>query len=186
VSRRADPELEDRILRAARKLWKKGGERSLSMRKVAREARTTTPTVYSRFKTKQELMEALLHRIQSDLSEVIQSCKSPEQAGQRCLDFALNHPHEYELLYADWFGRTPASGTRANIQLLKRKLADFLGGEPEDYNRLVLAEWALLHGAVMLIITKTVKSEVAAELRDAFHDAMLALIRSATEARAAM
>jgi AcrR family transcriptional regulator len=181
VSRRADPELEDKILRAAHKLWKKGGEKGLSMRKVAKEARTTTPTVYSRFKTKQEILGALLRRIQQDLKAVIDSCENPEQAGQRLLDFALNHPHEYELLYADWFGRSPASGTRVNIELMKFKLAQWLGGDPEDYNRLVLAEWALLHGAVMLIITKTVKAEVAAELRVAFHDAMLALVRSGSE-----
>ena len=180
MSRRADPELEDRILQAARKLWKKGGEKGLSMRKVAREARTTTPTVYSRFRTKQEILSALLRRIQQDWAVVIESCTNPEEAGQRCLDFALSHPHEYELLYADWFGRaTPASESRANVELMKSKLAQWLGGQPADYNRLVLAEWALLHGAVMLIITKSVKAEVAAQLRDAFHEVMLALVRSA-------
>lgn len=184
MSRRADPELEERILRAARKLWKKGGEKGLSMRKVAKEARTTTPTVYSRFKTKRDILGALLRRIQEDWKVVIESCNDPEEAGQRCLDFALNHPHEYELLYADWFGRSPASGTRANIELMKFKLAQWLGGHPEDYNRLVLAEWALLHGAVMLLITKSVKAEVAAEMHIAFHDAMLALVRSATVASA--
>lgn len=179
VSRQADPELEDRILRAARKLWKKGGEKGLSMRKVAREARTTTPTVYSRFQNKQEILSALLRRIQQDWAVVIESCTNPEEAGQRCLDFALNHPHEYELLYSDWFGRaTPATESRANIELMKSKLAEWLGGQPEDYTRLVLAEWALLHGAVMLLITRSVKAEVAAQLRDAFHEAMLALVRS--------
>jgi AcrR family transcriptional regulator len=185
VSRTADPELEDRILRAAHKLWKKGGEKGLSMRKVAKEARTTTPTVYSRFKTKQEILGALLRRTQQEWKVVIESCENPEQAGQRLLDFALNHPHEYELLYADWFGRSPASGSRANIELMKFKLAEWLGGRPEDYNRLVLAEWALLHGAVMLLITKSVKAEVASELRNAFHDAMLALVRSANVVAAA-
>ena len=50
MPRPPDPDLEERILKAARKLWKKGGENALTMRAVAKAAGTkNTPAVYRRF-----------------------------------------------------------------------------------------------------------------------------------------
>src|SRR5436309_2943122 len=49
MARHSDPELEDRILQAARKLWHDGGEEALSMRAVAKAAGTNTPAVYMRW-----------------------------------------------------------------------------------------------------------------------------------------
>ena len=51
MPRHPDPDLEDRILSAAQRLWTRGGEKSLTMRAVARAARTNTPAVYRRFET---------------------------------------------------------------------------------------------------------------------------------------
>ena len=59
MPRHADPALEQRILNAARKLWKRGGEHALTMRAVAKEARTTTPTVYERFRNRRQILQTL-------------------------------------------------------------------------------------------------------------------------------
>jgi len=43
----ADQLLEERILKAAQRLWRTRGEHGLTLRAVAREAGSTTPTVYN-------------------------------------------------------------------------------------------------------------------------------------------
>src|SRR2546429_426225 len=43
MPRHPDPDLEERILKAAHTLWKRGGERALTMRAVALAAHTNTP-----------------------------------------------------------------------------------------------------------------------------------------------
>ena len=73
MPREADPQLEERILEAARKLWHKGGEKILTMRAVARAAGTTTPTLYERFKDKREILHALSREAQYSLFAALQS-----------------------------------------------------------------------------------------------------------------
>ncbi len=55
MPRRPDPDLEGKILDAAQKLWKKGGEKALTMRTVARAAGTNTPAVYRRFRDRDDI-----------------------------------------------------------------------------------------------------------------------------------
>jgi AcrR family transcriptional regulator len=50
MPRKPDPDVEVRILDAADKLLHRGGEKAISMRKVAKLARTNTPAVYRRFR----------------------------------------------------------------------------------------------------------------------------------------
>ncbi len=56
---KADKQLQERILKAAQRLWKTRGEHGLTLRAVAREAGTTTPTVYKRFRSKQAIQIAI-------------------------------------------------------------------------------------------------------------------------------
>src|SRR5580704_7186426 len=55
LPRRLAPELEGKILDAAQKLWKKGGEKALTMRAVAKAAGTNTPSVYRRFRDRNDI-----------------------------------------------------------------------------------------------------------------------------------
>src|ERR1700685_4784311 len=64
MPRTADARLEGRVLDAAYQLWSRGGERALTMRAVARTARTTTPTLYQRFRDKRDILELLRKRAQ--------------------------------------------------------------------------------------------------------------------------
>ncbi|MGA9307559.1 MAG: helix-turn-helix domain-containing protein, partial [Candidatus Sulfotelmatobacter sp.] len=68
MPRRADPDLEDKILDAAQKLWKKGGEKALTMRTVARAAGTNTPSVYRRFRDRDDILRGLLQRIRWEIA----------------------------------------------------------------------------------------------------------------------
>ena len=59
MPRTADPELPHRILKAADALWQSGGEEAVTIRGVAAEAATTTPTVYSYYADREALLTAL-------------------------------------------------------------------------------------------------------------------------------
>src|SRR6266851_10440797 len=97
MPRHIDPEVEERILQAARRLWHKGGESALNMRAVAKAAGTNTPAVYRRFRNREDILRALLRRIQQDVVDALKPCSCPEEACQRYLEFAESHAHEYEL-----------------------------------------------------------------------------------------
>ena len=187
MPRQADPELEARILNAAQKLWKKGAEKALTMRAVAKAAGTNTPAVYRRFRNRKEILRALLRRIQQDVSQVLATCRSPEEVCEHYLNYALSHAHEYELFYAHAYQFSPAtrSGRKLAIReyrpamaLVEGKLAERLGGSPQEHTRLSLALWTLTHGTAMLLISKAIPEEHAVELRTAFTAAVATLINS--------
>lgn len=175
MPRKADPLLEATILRAARRLWTRGGEKALSLRAVARAAHTNTPAIYRRFRNKTEILRALVRAVQQELFEALQSCNSMQQIGEKTLDFGLAHPREYQLLTSGLLSRI--GEPQPNLEFVRQKSAEWLGGTPEDHNRLVLALWCLVHGAAMLLITKTVPRGSEREMRAGFARAVETLIR---------
>jgi AcrR family transcriptional regulator len=189
MPRHPDPDLQERILNAAQKLWKKGAEKTLTMRAVAKAAGTNTPAVYRRFRNREDILRALLRRIQQDVGAVLGPCKSPEEVCQRYLDYALSHTHEYELFYAHAYQFPPAARPgrklplreyRPAMALVEGKLAERLGGSPLEHTRLSLALWTVAHGTAMLLISKAIPEEHAAELRSAFTAAVETLINNAS------
>src|SRR5215472_18386816 len=99
---KVNAQTEGRILKAAERLWRTRGEHGLTLRAVAREAGTTTPTVYKRFRNKQALRKALADRVRSQLNEQLFAAKSLEEVCRRYLAFVHQHPHEYQLLLHAW------------------------------------------------------------------------------------
>jgi len=189
MPRHADPLLEAKILDAAARLWKKGGEKVLTIRAIAEAAHTTTPSIYRRFKNRQEILRALLWRIQQDVVAVLQTCRSPQETSQRYVEFAVRHPREYKLLSAhDFkpFGTGRQRRSRADqpsesaADLLEAKLAEFLRGSPEDYKRLHLAVWALTHGTSMLLISRAVRDDYSPKLLRSCEAAVQVLIKNAS------
>src|SRR5262249_4661295 len=125
MPRRPDPDLEDRILNAAQKLWKKGGSKALTMRGVAKAARTNTPAVYRRFRDREDILRALLLRIRQDLLGYLADSQTIEEAGERYLDFALDRPREYELYFKKEYELFHAAGhplARPGMEMMKRRL----------------------------------------------------------------
>jgi AcrR family transcriptional regulator len=186
VPRRPDPELEGKILEAARKLWKKGGETALTMRKVAEAAGTNTPAVYRRFRDRRAIQRALLLRIRQEVADVLEAAASPEEAAERYLDFALTHPHEYELFFQHDYellhssrGRRTVQTNRPGVEAMRRKLGARLGGSPDDHARLALALWMVGHGTAMLMLAKTIPPERTEEARSVFRATVALLLREA-------
>lgn len=177
MPRQPNPLLEDRILNAAQKLFVHGGEQALSMRVLARAARTNTPAVYRRFRNRKEILRALLHRTQRDLLGVLEPCSSIPEACQRTVDFIVEHHHEYHLISAGVFSKIDEP--RVTLEFMKRKSAEWLGGTPEDHTGLVLALWPLVHGAGTLLSSNAVPRQDEAQFRAAFQGAVRALVANA-------
>lgn len=188
MPRRPDPDLEDRILNAAHALWKRGGEKTLTMRAVARAAHSNTPAVYRRFKNRRDIVRALLRRIQIDIGKHLLRCRTVEEMGQSYLDYALSHRHEYELFYAHARDLAPAARngpqrpireSRPNLGLMEKRLTERLGGSPSQHTGLALALWAAAHGTAMMLISEVIPGHDAA-VRTAFTAAVKALMHEAS------
>src|SRR5436189_4312309 len=157
MPRHIDPKLEGRILEAARKLWRKGGEKSLSMRAVAKLAGTNTPAVYRRFRTREEILKALVQSYQYDLFRIIEGCNSLQEVADRYVDFALSRPKEYQLVMSGLLPRVTKA--RPSMELAVRRSSEWLGDREGDYRALVLVLAALVDGAAMFRITGFLSDE---------------------------
>src|SRR5579863_4200392 len=185
MPRHPDPDLEERILKAAQTLWKRGGDKALTMRAVARSAHTNTPAVYRRFKDRQALVRALLLRIAARIREQFAASTTVEGMAEAYVDSALNEPHEYELFYSNsrWLSHPKGTGrirpireSRPNFGFVEQQLAERLGGRAEDHTQLALAMWATLHGTTLLLLSKSIPEGHEPELRAACRAAVKALL----------
>jgi AcrR family transcriptional regulator len=188
MPRLPDPGLENRILKAAHVLWKRGGDQALTMRAVARAAGTNTPSVYRRFKSRQDLIRGLLRRIAGQIRQDFEATRSIEDFAEAYVENALRLPNEYELFYSEarWLSPPKGSGkprpirdSRPNFALLEGMLAKQLGGSAEEHTNRALAIWATLHGTAMLLLTKAIPEGHGEELRAACRVAVKALIGGA-------
>jgi AcrR family transcriptional regulator len=188
VPRRPNPDLEKKILDAAQRLWKKGGEHALTMRAVAEAAGTNTPAVYRRFRDRDDILRGLLDRVRVAIAAELQAAPSPEQACERYIDYALGHPREYELFYQQNYplNYSPRS-SRAGIKLpkqpardaMRRRLTESLGESADGHESLLNALWMLTHGAAMLLIVKAILPQDAARAREVFSETVRTVLNGA-------
>jgi len=187
MPRQPDPDLEERILKAAHKLWHRGGDKALTLRAVARAAGTNTPAVYRRFKGRRELVRGLLRMAVARIAEIFTTEKTIEQILEAYVDLALQEPAEFELFYTHAremapmkrSGRvSPIRESRPNFARLEETLAKQLGGSPEDHTRLALALWATAHGTAGILLSRGIEGHEA-ELRSACRTAVKTMFEGA-------
>jgi AcrR family transcriptional regulator len=174
LPRRPDPDLEREILDAAQKLWKKGGEKALTMRAVAKAAGTNTPSVYRRFRDRDDILRGLLQRVRLEIAASLDDAATAREGCERYLEYALGHPHEYELFYQHNYDlyHSPRS-SRAGV-----KPAAEVGGTYDEREALLTALWMVVHGAAMLLIAKTILPQDAGEARVTFAKTVAALLQT--------
>jgi AcrR family transcriptional regulator len=176
VPRKADPQLEQRILDAACRLWGRGGEKALTMRAVAKAAGTTTPTVYERYRDREDILRSVRMKTRDELFSVLSHTRSLRQAVQRYLEFAIQHPHAYAVLF-DGVAQPPSLYEPwPSFNLVRDRLAERLGGTPRDHTRLMLALWSLMHGTALLIIGGNFSGTLRAHMIFACLDAFEAIV----------
>jgi AcrR family transcriptional regulator len=183
LPRHPDPELEERILDAACRLWARGGAKSLTMRAVAKTAGTTTPTVYERYHNRADILRALRRQTRLELFRKLSRTHTLAQACECYLTFALRHPHAYEVLF-DSVAQPPSLHEPwPSFNLFRLRLAQCLGGDPRDHTRLMLALWSLMHGAALLIIRGRFAGVLRAQTIQASIEAFEAIVREAARGK---
>lgn len=179
MPRHPDPDLEQRILGAASRLWARGGEKSLTMRAVAKAAGTTTPTVYERYRDREDILRALRLQTRSELFNALSRTRTLRDAVQRQLEFALANSHAYEVLF-DGVGQPPSLYEPwPSFNLMRERLAQQIGGTPREHNRLILAIWSLMHGTAMLIIRGEFEGALRTQAMHACVDTVDSLVQTA-------
>jgi AcrR family transcriptional regulator len=185
LPRLPDPELEQRILDAASRLWARGGEKSLTMRAVAKAAGTTTPTVYERYRDRDDLLRSLRHKTRVELFATLSRTRTLRETINGHLQFALSHPHAYEFLF-DGVGKSPSLHEPwPSFNLMRERLARRLGGTPRQHTRLMLALWSLMHGTAILIIRGRFEGALRTQTVHACIDGIEAIIDCAKTKRVA-
>jgi AcrR family transcriptional regulator len=183
LPRQADPQLEQRILDAACRLWSRGGEKALTMRGVAKAAGTTTPTLYERYHDRDDILRAVRIQTRIELFAALRRTRSLSQACQRYLEFALEHRHAYEVLF-DEFAQPPSLYEPwPSFNLMRLRLAQRLGGSPRRYTRLMLSLWSLMHGTAMHLIRGGVRGQLRTQMIHSCLDAVEAIVAQADRAK---
>ncbi|WP_326556582.1 TetR/AcrR family transcriptional regulator [Micromonospora sp. NBC_01796] len=118
----------DRLLLAAAQLME-GGDRSFSTRAICDLAGVTAPTLYHHFGSKQGLVDAVIHH---GFTQYVSPAGSPELSDDpvrdlrdgwdRHVDFGLQHPNFYALLYGDVVPGRPCAITGPATDMLVRLL----------------------------------------------------------------
>jgi AcrR family transcriptional regulator len=183
VPRQPDPDLEQRILDAASRLWARGGEKTLTMRAVAKAAGTTTPTVYERYRDRDDILRALRLQTRQDLFADLSRTRTLREAVQCQLEFAIEHSHAYEVLF-DGVGKPPSLHEPwPSFNLMRERLAKRLGGTPRQHMRLMLAIWSLTHGTAMLVIRGRFEGALRVQAVHACIDACDSMVDSAARSK---
>jgi AcrR family transcriptional regulator len=163
-----DKQLEERILMAARRLWREHGDKGLTLRAVALAAGTTTPTVYKRFRNKEAIRRALALTFREEMLAEVFASSCLEEVYRRYLAHAEANPHQYDLLRLEWAELYTPSRLRPGRVWVMAQMADRFGGRSEEYGYFVDALFLICHGASTLL---TVEGETKA--RDAIREACI-------------
>ena len=183
MPRHPDPDLEQRILAAASRLWARGGEKALTMRAVAKASGTTTPTVYERYRDRDDILRSLRLQTRRELFAAISRTRTLREAFQAQLDFALEHSHAYEVLFAGVAKPPSLHEPWPSFNLMRERVAQRLGGTPRQHTRLMLAVWSLMHGTAMLIIRGNFEGALRVQTIHACLDAFDGILDAAARSK---
>jgi AcrR family transcriptional regulator len=153
------------------------------MRGVAKAAGTTTPTLYERYRDRDDILRAVRIQTRVELFAALSRTRSITQACERYLEFALEHPHAYEMLF-DGFAQPPSLHEPwPSFNLMRLRLTERLGGTPRKRTRLMLSVWSMMHGTAMLMIRGGVAGPLRPQMIHSCRDAVEAIIAEAARSK---
>jgi AcrR family transcriptional regulator len=185
------------VCRVAEVLFARHGVEGVSMRLIAAELGWSSTTAYRYFKNKEEILAAVRAAAFNRFCEVIEEAtrssadprKSGRAVGQAYLDFALENPDAYRMMFD--INQTALTGSTALTEALaraRRCMVAYVGplidkgilrGETQMLGQML---WASAHGLVMLRLSGIVADD--AELRQLHEKTMSALVHGAGESTA--
>ena len=168
-------ETRDKILEAARQLFITKGYDGVSMRKVADRIEYSATAIYEYFDDKDALFHELCHQDFARLAAVFQSrslaadpIERLRQIGQTYIDFGLNYPNHYQLMFMtphptgelDERDREIKGNPEVDAYaFLKHTVEQAIGAgafRPEFQDAELVSQtlWAAVHGVISLDIAK--------------------------------
>jgi AcrR family transcriptional regulator len=188
------PEHDDtrqRILEIARKLVIKDGPAGLSLRKVARAAGFSAPSLYEYFDSKQALVDAIAAEIamslRAALARAADSVRDPRSRlvgiGLAYVAWARRHAQDFMLLFARMPSKRRSLATAvppaSPFQVVAAAVEDAIAagvitGGAAMVEHASYALWAAAHGMAMLQLTHLAGFEAPFERVD--HDTLVALV----------
>jgi AcrR family transcriptional regulator len=173
--------LERRLVLAAMRLLDGGGTAAITMRAVAREAATTTPTLYQRFADREALLHAVVLEGEAQILAHLVPHRSTVRFVDAYLEFSLKYPKRFELL-ADTFGFRIASDRPMPVyNALKERLTREIGVKGSRREDLAMAIASLAIGTARATIAIGEGSPSAGEFRRCCLAALRHLLRSFTD-----
>lgn len=177
-----------KILACACDLYLDEGLEGFSMRRLARRVGVTAPALYRHFAGKEEVLLAVVVEAYGTLMQYLHPAlggPTPEdrflRAGEGYLDFALEHPRYYEILYSykKFLGlEALPEEIRALVQGLNQFWLDRVRecmdagllqrDDPEVVGRTF---WALSHGILSIYLRGMLRVDEAG-IREAFRESM--------------
>jgi AcrR family transcriptional regulator len=152
MPRTADVALEARIIAAAASLLDKGGEDAVTLRAVAKEAGTSTPSIYERFPDRERLMERLAESTTEELVKLLRPCRSVRAMLLTYLRDSLAHPSRASFEIRT-FGERYVTGRKTpGFDLLTSRLVEEVGVKGSVAEDLALAIASLAFGTAQGMI----------------------------------
>ncbi|HVP42945.1 MAG TPA: helix-turn-helix domain-containing protein [Terriglobales bacterium] len=152
MSRTTNPELTEKIVAAAFRLFHDRGEKGLTLRAVARAAGTTPPSVYQRFPAKQDLVAALGDRARLRLGREVMKAPTLEAAFRNYLAVAQRYPQLYRLVFGPNLRRVLEAATRRPLlEWFQQQFKRRLGGTPAEQENRAYGAFLLLHGTASIL-----------------------------------
>lgn len=181
MPRHINPDVEKKVLDAARKLWDKGGEKALTIRSVAKAAGTNPPALYRRFPTREAILKALVEAYQMEFLKEVESSESLLEFATHALDVALIRPRDFELFSLSM--RRGFVESRPVAELFMQRCAKLLGGAQEDHANLAMLISALVRGTVTQLMDDYQLAPNIAQTKAAFKCAAQVLIANERKLR---
>jgi len=171
MSNNSKSDLKKRIIKAAREVLLKQGYRSMSLRTIARKIGVSATSIYLHFEGKDDLvhklMEKTIARLNNKLENEVDRYEDPikklEALARKYVDFALNQPREYQIIYlisSDEMTRYPKEkfrkarrGYEIVTQVLQEGVESGLLSESKP-RMAAYTFWAQLHGVMSVVLSK--------------------------------
>lgn len=146
-------ELRPALLRAAARVLEQDGPAALSLRELARRAGVSHSAPYRHFADREALLAALAAEGFALLGEAL-ARSSGRQMGEAYVDFALEHPQRFRLMFGGHLRFSRHRALAAVAARPYRALLDAFRAQPSiaDPEKAAAAAWSLVHGLAHLLL----------------------------------